>query len=409
MKRNRKLVSPTAILDIASDSGSISSGYDIVYYTDWFLPSKDELAAMYDELKAHAVGGFANDSYWSSSENDADQAEAQNFTAGATSQPAKSTTEYIRACRSFTAAAAAYILRDVGPAGGLIFYVDGGTTYYEAAPSDQSIGKAWSNVTDVEIGVTAQGTAIGTGQANTTAIIIEVGHTTSAAELCDDLDTSCTIHTDSAAKLCDETTVLEEIEITVNNITIFKDGEVLAMIFNGSTSYIINYIIDQLSNVTASSFAAWIKTKDATITQEIISFGDTDADTRIQFDIDGAGLLRALVGVTGTVQWALDTDDTVIINNEWTHVALVQNGTEPVLYVNGIAVAQTFSVSTDKTFWFNDMPGLDNGRIGCGNWNSGGNANFFHGLINDVRIDIGIWTAREVSQIFSKSHVLYNV
>ena len=54
----------------------------------------------------------------------------------------------------------------------------------------------------------------------------------------------------------------------------------------------------------------------------------------------------------------------VFADNTWTHVAITQDGTEPVLYVDGVAVAQTFGVTTDKTVWFNDLIGLDNGRIG---------------------------------------------
>jgi len=74
----------------------------------------------------------------------------------------------------------------LGPAGGLIFYIDAtGTIYYEAAPGNQSASQAWSNITDVLIGTT--GTAIGTGQANTTAIIAQAGHVTSAALLCENL------------------------------------------------------------------------------------------------------------------------------------------------------------------------------------------------------------------------------
>jgi hypothetical protein len=67
-------------------------------------------------------------------------------------------------------------------------YVSDGWRYLEAAPSDQ-IGPyhAWSNIIDVEIGTSAQGIAIGTGQTNTTAIIGQSGHMESAAQLCEDL------------------------------------------------------------------------------------------------------------------------------------------------------------------------------------------------------------------------------
>jgi len=84
----------------------------------------------------------------------------------------------------------AYILRDVGPAGGLIFYdqgncLTGGWRYLEAAPSDQSTSQVFSDVANTL--VNNIGCAIGTGQANTANIIAQAGHTTSAAKLCDDL------------------------------------------------------------------------------------------------------------------------------------------------------------------------------------------------------------------------------
>jgi len=84
-----------------------------------------------------------------------------------------------------------YALRDTGPAGGLIFYVkeggySGGWMYLEAAPSDQSTGIQWYNGSYVVTG--AIGTAIGTGQANTTAIVDTQGTGSYAAQLCNDLE-----------------------------------------------------------------------------------------------------------------------------------------------------------------------------------------------------------------------------
>jgi len=70
--------------------------------------------------------------------------------------------------------------------GGKIFYIDSSKQHgLIAAPSDQSEGIQWYNGSFVTTGAT--GTAIGTGQANTNAIINAQGPGSYAAKLCDDL------------------------------------------------------------------------------------------------------------------------------------------------------------------------------------------------------------------------------
>ena len=49
---------------------------------DWFLPSKDELNLMYENLHEQDLGGFADRNYWSSSEFSADYAWGQDFSTG---------------------------------------------------------------------------------------------------------------------------------------------------------------------------------------------------------------------------------------------------------------------------------------------------------------------------------------
>jgi hypothetical protein len=150
---------------------------------DWFLPSLDELLEMYTNLVDEGVGGFGDTSYWTSSEGEfGNWAYKVNMTNGTFNQNnSKSITLSVRPIRTFTAAVDQYLVRGVGPSGGLIFYIDG-TTYYEAAPSDLIGTFVWSNITDTA--VTGTGTAIGTGLANTLAIVDQDGHTTSAAQEC---------------------------------------------------------------------------------------------------------------------------------------------------------------------------------------------------------------------------------
>jgi hypothetical protein len=70
--------------------------------------------------------------------------------------------------------------------GGIIFYLDSAKAHgLIAAPADQSTGIQWYNGTYTVTGAT--GTAIGTGQANTNALITAQGAGSYAAKLCDDL------------------------------------------------------------------------------------------------------------------------------------------------------------------------------------------------------------------------------
>lgn len=68
-------------------------------YTDWYLPSKDELNKLY--LNRVLVGGFIIGSYWSSSEYDLTTAWSQDFLFGSQGYYSKSYAAYVRAVRAF--------------------------------------------------------------------------------------------------------------------------------------------------------------------------------------------------------------------------------------------------------------------------------------------------------------------
>jgi hypothetical protein len=71
-------------------------------YSDWFLPSRDELGKLYDNRDA--IGGFTTNGhfgYWTSSELDAYGALTQDFTGGFQGHGVKYGTYKVRAVRYF--------------------------------------------------------------------------------------------------------------------------------------------------------------------------------------------------------------------------------------------------------------------------------------------------------------------
>ena len=68
-------------------------------YSDWYLPSQEELNQLY--LSKDAIGGFGSGAYWSSTEYRADVADNQYFNDGHQDGDAKDWAYRVRAARSF--------------------------------------------------------------------------------------------------------------------------------------------------------------------------------------------------------------------------------------------------------------------------------------------------------------------
>ena len=82
-----------------------------------------------------------------------------------------------------------YAVGDTGPATGIVFYDKGsysdGWRYLESATSDQGVATAWINGGATQTTLNGNtSTAIGTGHANSDAIVAQTDHTDSAAKVC---------------------------------------------------------------------------------------------------------------------------------------------------------------------------------------------------------------------------------
>ena len=81
-------------------AASASDAYVTGGYSDWYLPSFDELQQLYNNK--NTIGGFSADVYWSSTEYNIYNAKGLNFTDGGYTNAVKESTYIFRPVRSFS-------------------------------------------------------------------------------------------------------------------------------------------------------------------------------------------------------------------------------------------------------------------------------------------------------------------
>ncbi len=103
LKNTAIIIANQGPVDGAAFAATVCNEYSVTVggtiYGDWYLPSKDELNLLY--LQKTVVGGFASNSYWSSTENANAIAWFQGFTNGFQFYDYKFYPYYVRAVRAF--------------------------------------------------------------------------------------------------------------------------------------------------------------------------------------------------------------------------------------------------------------------------------------------------------------------
>lgn len=103
LKNTTAIIANQATFDGNAFAATVCNEYSVtvsgVTYGDWYLPSKHELNLLY--LQKNVVGGFAVDSYWSSTENLLPTAWSQDFDLGDPGSDSKNVTYPVRAIRAF--------------------------------------------------------------------------------------------------------------------------------------------------------------------------------------------------------------------------------------------------------------------------------------------------------------------
>ena len=158
---------------------------------------------------------------------------------------------------------------------------------------------------------------------------------------------------------------------------------------SGADAFNIDSVLTPLASTTKGTIEFYVNPNNIGAFENVFcSFMDTSASEGIEIlsTGGGGGLFEARARIGGVIKWALRTTASPFTNGVTSKCKLVFDGASSVLYVDDVAPTQSYTSVGDKDLWFNGMSGIDNARIGCRNFNGGGNTLFTDGTIQNVKI-----------------------
>jgi uncharacterized membrane protein len=183
------------------------------------------------------------------------------------------------------------------------------------------------------------------------------------------------------------------------------------MIFDGSESVVAvatSSGMTVLRNISAGSFAGWIKADDFSVGvhQTIVSVARGATDTTARFEIQAVGTsttaavvrLAARAGDSESIQYATTTN-AVLTEGRWHHIVGVVNYASDTftLYIDGSSVTLNISPSFTASASSNTAPN----HVEFGRHDSATTTpNFFDGTMDDVRIYNSALSASDVQRLY---------
>lgn len=162
----------------------------------------------------------------------------------------------------------------------------------------------------------------------------------------------------------------------------------LAVSFDGTDDELqanAHAVARNTANDTTGTYSFWFMPDNITGTYGLISCGDAAGGAVENLLIEqAANDIRVFGRSQGAAGFDFITTTAALVAREWVHVAVVQDGVKPKIYIDGLLVAATETVTTNDDHWFSDFTGLDEARIGCKTIN-GGESNFLLGVMGPVK------------------------
>ena len=157
--------------------------------------------------------------------------------------------------------------------------------------------------------------------------------------------------------------------------------------FDGTDDYVLHdahAVARVAAGDTVGTYSAWIYLNTINADQTILSAGDDSSGNEFLQLLSSGGKLRIMLRHSGATQFDVIETTASLEARKWIHVAVVMNGTRPILYVNGKTTAMTDTTSTDLNAWYNILTLADKFALGVlESFNT--HTNDFTGAIGQVK------------------------
>jgi len=165
--------------------------------------------------------------------------------------------------------------------------------------------------------------------------------------------------------------------------------------FDGSNNINVNFT----NTNPKGSISVWINPTDYTTGQQVVfCFNGSGYRDYIGVFQLSSGVIGFETADNGTNKWRVITTSSTVNNGAWTHLFCTFNGSNAVIYVDGVAVSQSYTHTSDITYWWNDLTPT-NLRLGILLVSGYSTSQYYNGNIGPVQI---------YNRALSSSEVLHN-
>lgn len=168
-----------------------------------------------------------------------------------------------------------------------------------------------------------------------------------------------------------------DVEVNLNNLDA-KRGP----LFDGIDD-IMTFPNSTLASLSKGTIMCWLKNTVNASANCVFSASQSGINTAyIDFTINVARTLTAVIRVGGVFQWQF-TSTAKITADEWSHVAITHDGTEPTLWLNGTALTGVWNIDVDRTHFISSITATLN-TIGV--LKRAAETNYLAGTMSDIRV-----------------------